>query len=184
MGAGSVPNSPHPNPLPEGEGTRGNPVFDVDEVRRMVKDGVDRLTEMQCLRRRLGAGSPAGVNTLRPIPRPWWSTGCKPPWKTTWLWCPACWTAALRGSNAIRTSRFGLLKNAAIKDPKPDNLRWKDHADNIDAFVYHGAWSTPASKNAGNARFPLPRPAPNWPSTAWRCSALRWKNRASKKNWP
>ena len=40
-------NSPHPNPLPKGEGTE-NPVFDEDEVRRMVKEGVERLTQMQC----------------------------------------------------------------------------------------------------------------------------------------
>ena len=111
-----------------------NPVFDEDEVRRMVKDGVQRLTEMQC--------SDGG-----------WG------WFSGWGECSTPHTTALvvhglqiaqrngvalvpgvlqRGVEWLRgyqDEQIQLLKNAAIQD-KPKYLRWKESADNMDAFVY------------------------------------------------
>ena len=104
---------PHPSPLPEGEGTSsflakgegtGNPVFDIDEVRRMVKNGVERLTEMQCSDGGWGWFSGWASARRRTPPRSS-STGCKSPSRTTSPWCPARSNAASSGLRTIRTSR-------------------------------------------------------------------------------
>ena len=126
--------SPHPNPLPKGEGTGGNPVFDEDEVRKMVKDGVERLTEMQC--------SDGGWG---------WFSGwgeCSSPHTTALVvhglqiarqndvaLVPGMLERGVEWLKRYQEEQVQLIKNAAIKD-KPENLRWKEYADNLDAFVY------------------------------------------------
>jgi hypothetical protein len=111
-----------------------NPVFDEAEVRKMVKDGVERLTEMQ-----LSDGG--------------WG------WFSGWGECSTPHTTALvvhglqlarqndvavvsgtldRGVEWLRRyqdEQVQWIKNAAVKD-KPPGLRWKPHADELDAFVY------------------------------------------------
>jgi alpha-2-macroglobulin len=128
-------DSPHPNPLPKGEGTGRNPVFDQDEVRRMVTDGVERLTAMQC--------SDGG-----------WG------WFSGWGEYPMPHTTAvvIHGLQIAKTNdvaivsgvlergvawlvnyqneQVQLLRNAALPDKDRRNLRWKESADNLDAFVY------------------------------------------------
>ena len=47
-----------------------NPVFDEDEVRRMVKEAVERLPRCS-FPTAAGAGFPAGASTPRPTPPPW-----------------------------------------------------------------------------------------------------------------
>ncbi len=73
-----------------------NPVFDQEEVRRMVKDGVERLTEMQCSDGGWGWFSGWGEHSS-PTPPPWSFTACKSPGRTTSPWCPARWNAASNG---------------------------------------------------------------------------------------
>ena len=111
-----------------------NPVFDEAEVRKMVKDGVERLTEMQ-----LSDGG--------------WG------WFSGWGECSTPHTTALvvhglqlarqndvaivpgtmdRGVQWLRRyqdEQVQWIKNAALTE-KPFGLRWKDHADELDAFVY------------------------------------------------
>ncbi len=81
-----------------------NPVFDNDEVKRMVKDGVQQLTEMQLADGGWGWFSGCGEQS-------WPHTtavvvhGLQSPKKTTWRWSPACSSAASTGSRIIRSSR-------------------------------------------------------------------------------
>ena len=126
-------NSPHPNHLPKGEGTK-NPVFDEEEVRNMVKEGVDRLTNMQL--------SDGGWG---------WFSGwgeCSSPHTTAYVvhglqiarqndvaLVPGVLERGIEWLKGYQDEQIQLIKNAAIKD-KPESLRWKEHADNLDAFVY------------------------------------------------
>ncbi len=72
-----------------------------------------------------------------------------------------------------------LLKNAAIKD-KPEGLRWKEHADNLDAFVYMVLVDA-GVKNADMLEF-LYRDRTQLAVYGWPCTASPWKNRARRKN--
>jgi alpha-2-macroglobulin len=109
-------------------------VFDEDEVRKMVKEGVDRLTEMQL--------SDGGWG---------WFTGwgeCSSPHTTAYVvhglqiarqndvaLVPGVLERGIEWLKRYQVEQVELIKNAAIKD-KPQGLRWKDYADNLDAFVY------------------------------------------------
>jgi alpha-2-macroglobulin len=133
-------NSPHPNPLPKGEGTDvggphpKNPVFDEDEVRRMVKDGVERLTEMQCSDGGwgwfAGWGEYSTPHTTALVVH-----GLQIARQNDVALVPDVLERGVEWLKRHQDEQVRLLKNAAIKD-KPESLRWKDHADNIDAFVY------------------------------------------------
>ena len=111
-----------------------NPVFDEAEVRKMVKDGVERLTEMQ-----LSDGG--------------WG------WFSGWGECSWPHTTALvvhglqqakqndvavvpgtmdRGVEWLRhyqDRQIELIKNGAFQATRP-GVPWKPHADELDAFVY------------------------------------------------
>ncbi len=111
-----------------------NPVFDEVEVRNMVKEGVDRITNMQL--------SDGGWG---------WFSGwgeCSSPHTTAYVvhglqiarqndvaLVPGVLERGIEWLKRYQDEQIQLLKNAAVKD-KPASLRWKDHADNLDAFVY------------------------------------------------
>lgn len=111
-----------------------NPVFDEAEVRKMVKEGVKTLTEMQLSDGGWGWFSGWGEHSSS---------------HTTALVvhglqiAQACDVALVPGMvekgvawlTRYQDEQVQLLKNAAIKD-KPPGLRWKDHCDPEDAFVY------------------------------------------------
>ncbi|HEY4761793.1 MAG TPA: MG2 domain-containing protein [Thermoguttaceae bacterium] len=111
-----------------------NPVFDQEEVKHMVKEGVSRLQEMQL--------SDGGWG---------WFSGwgeCSSPHTTAYVvhglqiaqqndvaLVPGVLERGIEWLKNYQEQQIQLLKNAAIKD-KPEGLRWKDYADNLDAFVY------------------------------------------------
>ena len=127
-------HSPHPNPLPKGEGTGGNPVFDEDEVRKMVKDGVQRLTEMQCSDGGWGWFSGWGEYSS-PHTTALVVHGLQIARQNDVALVPGMLERGVEWLKRYQEEQVQLIKNAAIKD-KPENLRWKDYADNQDAFVY------------------------------------------------
>jgi uncharacterized protein YfaS (alpha-2-macroglobulin family) len=135
------PNSPHPSPLPAGEGTDAgspyppkNPVFDETEVRRMVKDGVARLTEMQCSDGGWGWfsgwGEFSSPHTTAVVVH-----GLQIAQQNDIALVPGVLDRGIEWLKRYQDEQIQWLKNAAIQD-KPDDLRWKPCADNIDAFVY------------------------------------------------
>ena len=127
-------NGPHPSPLPAGEGTGKNPVFDEAEVRKMVKDGVERLTEMQCSDGGWGWFSGWGEHSS-PHTTALVVHGLQVAQANDVALVPGVLQRGVEWLKRYQDKQVELLKNAAIKD-KPDGLRWKSYADNIDAFVY------------------------------------------------
>ena len=109
-------------------------MFDEDEVRRMVKEGVERLLEVQC--------SDGGWG---------WFSGwgeCSTPHTTALVvhglqiaqqndvaLVPGMLERGVEWLKRYQEEQVQLLKNALI-EKKPEELRWKDAADNLDAFVY------------------------------------------------
>ncbi|MGD0654353.1 MAG: MG2 domain-containing protein [Thermoguttaceae bacterium] len=126
-------HSPHPNPLPKGEGTK-NPVFNEDEVRNMVKEGVDRLVNMQLSDGGWGWfsgwGERSSAHTTAYVVH-----GLQIARQNDVALVPGVLERGIQWLTHYQDEQIQLLKNAAVKD-KPENLRWKDHADNLDAFVY------------------------------------------------
>jgi uncharacterized protein YfaS (alpha-2-macroglobulin family) len=111
-----------------------NPVFDQDEVRRLVKDGIGRLTEMQCSDGGWGWFSGWGEYSS-PHTTALVVHGLQIARQNDVALVPGVLDRGVEWLKRYQAEQVTLLKNAAIKD-KPENLRWKDHADNIDAFVY------------------------------------------------
>jgi len=74
-----------------------------------------------------------------------------------------------------------LIKNGAIQE-KPRDLRWKSHADNLDAFVYMVL--VDAGVNNANMLDFLYRDRAELAVYGWPCTASRWRNRARRKNSP
>jgi uncharacterized protein YfaS (alpha-2-macroglobulin family) len=131
-------HSPHPYPLPTtnvvpGEGTK-NPVFDEDEVRNMVKEGVDRLVNMQLSDGGWGWFSGWGERSS-PHTTAYVVHGLQIARQNDVALVPSVLERGIQWLTHYQDEQIQLLKNAAVKD-KPENLRWKDHADNLDAFVY------------------------------------------------
>ncbi len=123
-----------------GSAIERNPVFDEDEVRQMVKDGVERLTEMQSPTA-AGAGSPAGASIPGRTPRPWWSTACKSPRQND---------VALRARHA-RTrrrvaealpGRAGPADSRTPREPRPDARGRSTPTTSTPSSTW--CWSTPA----------------------------------------
>ncbi len=132
-------NRPHPSPLPGGEGTGKNPVFDEDEVRKMVKDGVERLLEMQCSDGGWGWFSGWGERST-PHTTALVVHGLQIAERNDVALVPGMLQRGVEWLRRYQDKQVQLLKNAAVKD-KPQvgqvgNLSYKSHADNIDAFVY------------------------------------------------
>ncbi len=143
------PASPHPNPLPKGEGTEvgsnppspfplppspHNPVFDEDEVRKMVKQGVERLTEMQCSDGGWGWFSGWGEYSS-PHTTALVVHGLQTAKQNDVALVPGVLERGVEWLTRYQAEQVQLIKNAAIKE-KPPELRWKEYADNLDAFVY------------------------------------------------
>jgi uncharacterized protein YfaS (alpha-2-macroglobulin family) len=111
-----------------------NPVFDEDEVRRMVKDGVERLTQMQCSDGGWGWFSGFGEHS-------WPHTtavvvhGLQVAKQCDVALVPGILERGVEWLKHYQDEQVQLIKNAAI-EKKPEGMRWKDHADDLDAFVY------------------------------------------------
>jgi uncharacterized protein YfaS (alpha-2-macroglobulin family) len=111
-----------------------NPVFDEDEVRRMVKEGVARLTEMQLSDGGWGwfsgFGEHPSAHTTALVVH-----GLQLAQQNDVALVPGVLERGVEWLKRYQDEQVVLLKNAAIKD-KPPGLRWKSSADNLDAFVY------------------------------------------------
>ena len=146
----------------------------------MVKDGVERLTEMQCSDGGWGWfsgwGEHSDAHTTALVVH-----GLQIAKRNDVALVPGVLERGIEWLKRYQAEQVQLIKNAAIKD-KPQDLRWKDFADNLDAFVYmvlaDAARRTPRCSIFSTAT------APTWPSTAWPCTASRWTSRAKRKSWP
>ena len=111
-----------------------NPVFDEDEVRRMVKDGVNRLTEMQLSDGGWGwfsgFGEHSSAHTTALVVH-----GLQVAKHNDVALVPGMLEKGVELVRRYQDEQVQLLKNAAI-EKKPDGLRWKEHADEQDAFDY------------------------------------------------
>ena len=109
-------------------------MFDEDEVRRMVKDGVERLTEMQCSDGGWGWFSGWGEYSA-PHTTALVVHGLQIAQQNDVALVPGVLERGVEWLKRYQDEQVQLIKNAAIKD-KPQDLRWKEYADNLDAFVY------------------------------------------------
>jgi uncharacterized protein YfaS (alpha-2-macroglobulin family) len=129
-------NRPRTNPLSQAsDGTvRRNPVFDQAEVIRMVKDGVQRLTEMQCSDGGWGWFSGYGEHSS-PHTTAVVVHGLQIAKQNDVALVPGILERGVEWLKRYQDEQVQLLKNGLVKD-KPNGMRWKDAADNIDALVY------------------------------------------------
>ena len=109
-----------------------NPVFDEAEVRRMVKDGVNRLTEMQLSDGGWGWFSGYGeypsAHTTAVVVH-----GLQIAQQNDVALVPGVLERGIEWLNRYQKDQVQKLTNA-LKDPK--KKPWKDHAGNLDALVY------------------------------------------------
>jgi uncharacterized protein YfaS (alpha-2-macroglobulin family) len=109
-----------------------NPVFDQDEVRKMVKEGVQRLTEMQ-----LSDGGWGWFSGYGEYPSPHTTAvvvhGLQVAQHNDVALVPGVVERGVQWLVNYQNEQVRLLQNA-LKDPKPP--RWKESADNVDALVY------------------------------------------------
>ena len=109
-----------------------NPGFDEDEVRRMVKDGVNRLTEMQ-----LSDGGWGWFSGYGEYPSPHTTAvvvhGLQIAQQNDVALVPGVLERGIEWLTRYQKEQVEKLQNA-LKDPK--KKPWKDHADNLDALVY------------------------------------------------
>ncbi|HNS33082.1 MAG TPA: alpha-2-macroglobulin family protein, partial [bacterium] len=109
-----------------------NPVFDEEELRQMVKAGVTRMTAMQCSDGGWGWFSGWGE-------RSWPHTtavvvhGLQVARANDVAIVPGVLERGVEWLKKYQAEQVVLLKNA---EKKEKNTRWKDSADNMDAFVY------------------------------------------------
>ena len=122
----SSPLGPRPAPP--------NPVFDQEKVREMVKAGVERLTEMQCSDGGWGWFSGWGERSY-PHTTAQVVHGLQIARQNDVALVPGVLERGVKWLKRYQDDQVQLLKNAAVKD-KPQNMRWKSEADNLDAFVY------------------------------------------------
>ncbi len=109
-----------------------NPVFDEAEVQRMVKDGVNRLTEMQ-----LSDGGWGWFSGYREHSTPHTTAyvvhGLQIAEENDVALVPGIMERGVAWLVKYQDEQIRKIKNA-MKDPKVKP--WKNHADNLDAFVY------------------------------------------------
>jgi uncharacterized protein YfaS (alpha-2-macroglobulin family) len=112
-----------------------NPVFDRDEVARMVKEGVARLTEMQLADGGWGWFSGfeerSSAHTTATVVH-----GLQIAEQNDVALAPDTLERGVEWLKRHQEEQVQLLKNAAIEDKAEKQLRWKEYADNLDAFVY------------------------------------------------
>jgi alpha-2-macroglobulin len=111
-----------------------NPVFDETEVRRMVKSGVERLGEMQCTDGGWGWFSGWGEYST-PHTTALVVHGLQIAQQNDVAIVPGVVERGVQWLKQYQDQQVQLIKNAAVKD-KPHDLRWKESADNLDAFVF------------------------------------------------
>ena len=111
-----------------------NPVFDSEEVKKMVKDGVERLTQMQLTDGGWGWFSGWGEHSA-PHTTALVVHGLSLAKQNDVALVPDMLERGVEWLKRHQNEQVQLLKNAAKKD-KPPHWRWKDAADNLDAFVY------------------------------------------------
>jgi uncharacterized protein YfaS (alpha-2-macroglobulin family) len=111
-----------------------NPVFDEEEVRKMVKDGVERLTEMQCSDGGWGWFSGWGEHSM-PHTTALVVHGLQLAKRNDVALVPGMLERGVEWLKRHQDEQVQLINSAAIKD-KPPGLPWKESADNLDAFVY------------------------------------------------
>ena len=111
-----------------------NPVFDEAEVQRMVKDGVERLLQMQCSDGGWGWFSGWGEHST-PHTTALVVHGLQIAQQNDVALVPGMLDRGVAWLAGYQDKQIQLIKNAAIED-KPRDLRWKPHADNLDALVY------------------------------------------------
>ncbi len=111
-----------------------NPVFDEGEVRRMVKAGVNRLTEMQLGDGGWGwfsgFGEHSSAHTTALVVH-----GLQVAKYYDVALVPGMLEKGVEWLRRYQDEQVTLLDSAAIKN-KPENLRWKEQADEQDAFDY------------------------------------------------
>jgi len=111
-----------------------NPVFDEDEVRRMVKEGVQALTEMQCADG--GWGWFSGWNEhSSPHTTAIVVHGLQIARQNDVALVPGVLERGITWLKRYQDRQVKLLKNAQ-QENKPSTLEWKSSADNLDALVY------------------------------------------------
>lgn len=121
-----------------------NPVFDVDEVRKMVSQGVEALTSMQ-----LGDGGWGWFSGYGEHSYPHTTAvvvhGLQVAKQNNVALVPGVLERGLAWLKTYQSQQVQLLKNKKLRDAAQDdpakaeavkNLRWKSYADNTDAFVY------------------------------------------------
>jgi uncharacterized protein YfaS (alpha-2-macroglobulin family) len=109
-----------------------NPVFDEDEVRRMVKEGVDRLTQMQLTDGGWGWFSGWGEHSS-PHTTALVVHGLQIAKQNDVALVPGVLERGVQWLKTYEEQQVQKIANG-MKDPKVDP--WKDHADNVDAFVH------------------------------------------------
>jgi len=112
-----------------------NPVFDVDEVRRMVKDGVKALTEMQCSDGGWGWFSGWGEHSY-PHTTAYVVHGLQIAQQNDVALVPGVLDRGVTWLTRYQDEQIKALQHAD-EDPKHEkDWSWKRSADNLDAFVY------------------------------------------------
>ena len=156
----------------------GNPVFDEDDVQRMVGEGLQALTAMQLSDGGWGWFSGFGE-------RSWPHTtavvvhGLQIAKKSDVAIVPGVIERGVEWLKTYQVRQVQLNKNAADKQA---NKEWKEPADNLDAFVYmvladDDAWRMPRCSNSCIATARSSRSMPR-PCMDWLCSS-----RSSRKSW-
>ncbi|MBN2218496.1 MAG: alpha-2-macroglobulin [Pirellulales bacterium] len=125
---------PHPGPLPQGEGIR-NPVFDSAEVRRMVRDGVNALTQMQCGDGGWGWFSGWGERSYSHTTA-YVVHGLQIAKENEVALVPGVLERGVAWLTRYQDNEVVKLKNADEDPQHKKNRPWKRTADNLDAFVY------------------------------------------------
>jgi uncharacterized protein YfaS (alpha-2-macroglobulin family) len=111
-----------------------NPAFDEDEVRNMVKDGVERLGQMQCSDGGWGWFSGYGEYST-PHTTAVVVHGLQTAKECDVALVPGLLERGVEWLKNYQEKQVELLKNGK-NEKKPDGLQCKEAADNLDAFVY------------------------------------------------
>ncbi len=156
-----------------------NPVFDEDEVRNMVKEGVDRLTNMQLSDGGWGWFSGWGEHSS-PHTTAYVVHGLQIARQNDVALVPGVLERGIEWLKRYQDEQIQLLKNAAIKD-KPDQSPLEGSCRQPRRLCLHGPCRR-RRKECRHARVSYIATARNFPCMRWPCTALPWKNRAKRKN--
>ena len=109
-----------------------NPVFDAEEVRRMVKEGVERLTEMQLSDGGWGWFSGWGEHSS-PHTTAYVVHGLQVAQHNDVALVPGVLDRGVAWLTKYQDEQVEKLQNELAE---PKKKPWKEHADNLDAFAY------------------------------------------------